>query len=129
MGGKIRDTEDEFQGADFRDEATKLLFAYDYQNRFTLRVWGTTFKPALYGACRQLGVTVLDRTMATSLLSEDGRQGARVVGATGVHTRTGRFFDPPGKSHGPLHVPAVAALVVLHRDSRSIGIPAAPVLR
>ena len=47
MGGKIRDTEDEFEGADFRDEDTKLLFAYDYQNRFTLRVWGTTFKPAM----------------------------------------------------------------------------------
>ena len=92
MGGKIRDTEDEFLGADFRDEDTKLLFAYDYQNRFTLRVWGTTFKRALYGACRQLGVTILDRTMATSLLSEDGCESSRIVGATGVHTRTGRFL-------------------------------------
>jgi len=91
MGGKIRDTEDEYAGAEFRDEATKLLFAYDYQNRFTLRVWGTTFKPALYRACRRLGVKILDRTMATSLLSEDGRQGARIVGATGVNTRTGEF--------------------------------------
>ena len=91
MGGKIRDTGDEFREADFRDEATKLLFAYDYQNRFTLRVWGTTFKQALYGACRRLGVTVLDRTMATSLLSEGGRRGGRIVGATGVNTRTGGF--------------------------------------
>jgi len=92
MGGKIRDTDDEFEGAEFRDDETKLLFAYDYQNRFTLRVWGTTFKKALYRACLQLGVTVVDRTMATSLLSEEGRHGARIVGATGVHTRTGRFF-------------------------------------
>jgi len=91
MGGKIRDTGDEFRGADFRDEATKLLFAYDYENRFTLRVWGTTFKQALFGACRQLGVRILDRTMATSLLSENGRPGSRIVGATGVHTRTGKF--------------------------------------
>ncbi|GAG38771.1 unnamed protein product, partial [marine sediment metagenome] len=44
MGGKVRDTEDEFVGAEFRDEDTKFLFAYDYVNRFTLRVWGTTFK-------------------------------------------------------------------------------------
>ena len=38
MGGKIRDTEDEFAGAEFRDGKTKLMFAYDARNRFTLRV-------------------------------------------------------------------------------------------
>lgn len=92
MGGKIRDSDDVFKGADFRDEATKLLFAYDYENRFTLRVWGSTFKSALYGECKRLGVEVLDRTMATSLLSERGRPGARIVGATAVHTRTGEFL-------------------------------------
>ncbi len=91
IGGKIRDTEDEFIGAEFRDDATKLLFAYDYHNRFALRVWGTTFKSALYEACRQLGVRILDRTMATSLLMGAGGQRSRVVGATGVNTRTGRF--------------------------------------
>jgi len=91
MGGKIRDTAGEFRGAEFRDEATGLLFAYDYVNRFTLRVWGSTFKPALYKECQRLGVRILDRTMATSLLSEGGRGGARVVGATTVHARTGRF--------------------------------------
>ena len=92
MGGKIRDTDDEFREAEFRDEATKFLFAYDYLNRFTLRVWGTTFKPALHEECRRLGVRIFDRTMATSLLSERGQQGSRVVGATAVHARTGRFF-------------------------------------
>lgn len=91
MGGKIRDTDHQFRGAEFRDEDTRLLFAYDYENRFTLRVWGTSFKPALYRACGQLGVKILDRTMATSLLSEGGRQGARIVGATGIDTRTGEF--------------------------------------
>ena len=30
--------------------------------------------------------------MATSLLTEGGRQGARVVGATGVNIRTGEFY-------------------------------------
>jgi len=92
IGGKIRDTEDEFQGAEFRDEKTKFLFAYDYENKFTLRVWGTTFKPALAKECRRLGVSVFDRTMATSLLTEGGKQGARVVGATGVNCRTGEFI-------------------------------------
>ena len=92
IGGKIRDTEDEFQGSEFRDERTKFLFAYDYENKFTLRVWGTTFKPALANECRHLGVQVFDRTMATSLLTEGGKQGARVVGATGINGRTGEFF-------------------------------------
>lgn len=92
IGGKIRDTEDEFKGAPFRDEETKFLFAYDYESRVHLRVWGTTFKPALYNECRRLGVEIYDRVMATSLLTEGGRPGARVVGATGLHVRTGEFI-------------------------------------
>ena len=92
MGGKIRDTEDEFKGAEFRDENTKFLFAYDYANKFTLRVWGTTFKPAIYNECKRLGVGIYDRTMATALLSEGGKQGAKVVGAVGLNTRTGKFL-------------------------------------
>jgi len=92
MGGKIRDTEDEFKGAEFRDENTKFLFAYDYKNKFTLRVWGTTFKPALYKECKRLGVEIYDRTMATSLLTEEGKQGTRVVGATSINGRTGEFI-------------------------------------
>ena len=92
MGGKIRDTEDEFAGAAFRDEATRLMFAYDYENRFTLRIWGTTFKPAMEKECRRLGVKIVDRVMVTSLLTEGGRNGARCVGATGFHTRTGEFY-------------------------------------
>ena len=91
MGGKVRDTEDEFIGAEFRDEETKFLFAYDYTNRFTLRVWGTTFKPALFEECKRLGVDIFDRTMATRLLTEGGNQGSRVVGAVGIHGRTGEF--------------------------------------
>lgn len=92
MGGKVRDTEDEFKEADFRDQKTKLLFAYDYEGKLHLRVWGTTFKPALYNECKRLGVEIYDRTMATSLLTEGGEQGARVVGATGLNVRTGEFI-------------------------------------
>jgi succinate dehydrogenase/fumarate reductase flavoprotein subunit len=92
MGGKIRDTEDEFKGAEFRDENTKFLFAYDYANKFTLRVWGTTFKPAIYNECKRLGVGIHDRTMATALLTEGGKQGAKVVGAVGINARTGKFL-------------------------------------
>ncbi len=90
MGGKIRDTEDRFKGADFRDEKTKLLFAYDYRTNHTLRVWGTTFKPALYKECRRLGVKIFDRVMGVGLLNQNG-PGSRVVGATGFNVRTGAF--------------------------------------
>jgi succinate dehydrogenase/fumarate reductase flavoprotein subunit len=92
MGAKVRDTDDEFVGAEFRDEATKLLFAYDYRNRFTLRVWGTTFKQALYKKCRRAGVRIFDRTMAAGLLTEGGELGGRVVGGLGVGVRTGELF-------------------------------------
>ena len=91
FGGKIRDTEGEFAGADFRDEKTGLLFAYDYENKFTIRVWGSTFKPALYKELRRLGVTVCDRTEATALLvkKEGGRK--RGIGAMGMDVHTGKF--------------------------------------
>ncbi|MGN0659058.1 MAG: FAD-dependent oxidoreductase [Emergencia sp.] len=90
-GGKIRDTENEFEGAEFRDAETKLMFAYDYKNRFTLRVWGSTFKPALYKQLKKLGVRIFDRTEATALLTavENGKK--RGIGACGMNVRTGKF--------------------------------------
>jgi len=92
MGLKIRDEEDEFAGAAFRDEETKLLFAYDYENKHTVRIQGATLKPVLYKELKRLGVEICDHVMGTSLLTEGGRQGARIVGATGIHTRTGEFY-------------------------------------
>jgi len=92
MGGKIRDDADEFKGAPFRDEATKLLFAYDYENRHTIRVWGQSFKLALYGEMLRSNVDIYNRIYVTGLLTEGGKQGARVVGATGVNVRTGEFY-------------------------------------
>ena len=92
IGAKVRDTEDEFKGADFRDEKTKLLFAYDYFNHFTIRVWGSTFKMALTRHCRRLGVRIFDRVMITGLLTEARQKGSRVVGAAGVNARTGKFM-------------------------------------
>ena len=87
FGGKIRDTEDEFEGAEFRDPETKFLFAYDYKNRFTLRVWGSTFKEALVKEMKRLGVKVYDRTEATALLvSEQGG-----AGAIGMNVHTGKI--------------------------------------
>ena len=115
MGGKIRDTGDEYLGAEGRDDKTKLMISPRYTkvhsylpgaqkpitlksnpdqklNNVVIRVWGTTFKPALKSECKRLGVEIYDRIMVTSLLTENGVQGARVVGATGFNNRTGEFM-------------------------------------
>ncbi|MCD8347936.1 MAG: FAD-dependent oxidoreductase [Lachnospiraceae bacterium] len=92
FGGKIRDTEDEFKGAEFRDDETKLMFAYDYANRFTLRVWGSTFKPSLYKELLRLGVKIYDRTEATALMTEVKNGKKRGIGALGMNVRTGKFL-------------------------------------
>ena len=91
FGGKVRDTEGEFQGADFRDEKTGLLFAYDYKNKFFLRVWGSTFKPALYRELRRLGVQLVERTEATALLTKVVNGKKRGIGAVGMNVRTGKL--------------------------------------
>ena len=98
MGVKIRDSDDEFKGAEFRDEATKLLFAYDYTAKYCIRVWGSNTKPSLYKECKRLGVEIFDHIMVTSLLNENGEQGRRVIGATGLNTRTGEFYIFRGKA-------------------------------
>ena len=116
MGGKIRDTKNEYIGAQGRDEKTQLLLSPRYTRyhsylphslfpklnlksnpdskltNLVIRVWGSTFKPALKKECQRLGVKIFDRVMATSLLSENGLPGARVVGATGFNNRTGEFM-------------------------------------
>ena len=117
MGGKIRDTENCFIGAEFRDEKTRFLFAYDYVNRYTLRVWGTTFKPALYKECKRVGIEIYDRVMATSLITDEDRHPTKVLGATGVNGRTGQFLVFKSK----------AIILCMARPSRiwlfSLGLP------
>jgi succinate dehydrogenase/fumarate reductase flavoprotein subunit len=122
MGGKIRDTNNEYAGAQGRDEKTQLMISPRYAHEHSLatdptlekeqtntnlnrkltnvviRIWGSTFKPALKKECQRLGVKIFDRVMATSLLTENGIQGARVVGATGVNNRTGEFLVFKSKS-------------------------------
>jgi succinate dehydrogenase/fumarate reductase flavoprotein subunit len=92
MGVKVRDVDDQFVGAAFRDEKTKLLFAYDYDNRFCIRVQAAKVKPALHKEMKRLGIGLYDSIVMTSLLTEGGRQGGRIIGATGVHRLTGEFY-------------------------------------
>ena len=98
-GVKVRDVDNEFEGAEFRDEETKLTFAYDYDARHCIRVvGGAGIKVAYYNEMKRLGVEIHDFVMATSLLTEGGEQGGRVVGATGVGVRTGEQ-NSGGESH------------------------------
>lgn len=113
MGGKIRDTKDEYKGAKGRDDKTKLMisprytkihsYVLDYEkigppkegeklNNVVIRVWGSTFKPALKKECKRLGVKIFDRVMGTALLTENGIPGNRVVGAMGFSNRTGEIM-------------------------------------
>jgi succinate dehydrogenase/fumarate reductase flavoprotein subunit len=93
MGVRIRDVDDEFVGAPFRDEKTKLLFAYDYENKHCIRLTGgADIKVALYNELKRLGIGLYEHIMVTSLLTEGGKQGGRVTGATGVNAHTGEFY-------------------------------------
>jgi succinate dehydrogenase/fumarate reductase flavoprotein subunit len=115
IGGKIRDTNDEYIGAIGRDEKSKMMISPRYTkvhsyvpgsqkeitlksnperklNNVVIRVWGSTFKPALKKECLRRGVKIYDRVMVTSLLTENGVQGGKVIGATGLNSRTGEFL-------------------------------------
>lgn len=102
MGGKIRDYEGQFKDEQGYDEKTKFLISPRsnpfHDTNVVIRVWGTTFKPVLRKECLRLGVKIYDRVMATSLLTEDGIQGNRVIGATGVNGRNGEFLVFKAKS-------------------------------
>ena len=98
MGMKVRDTGDDFAGAPYRDEKTRLLFAYDYDGKYCVRLFGGNLKKYLYKEMKRLGVVIYDRVMCTMLLTEGGRQGGRVIGATGVNVRTGRFYTFQAKA-------------------------------
>jgi succinate dehydrogenase/fumarate reductase flavoprotein subunit len=89
---QIRDVNDEFLGAPFPDDKTKLLYAYDYHTRNCLRVWGTGLKPVLYKQLLGAGVNLFERVMATSLLTAGGRPGEPVIGCTALNVRTGELY-------------------------------------
>lgn len=93
MGLPFRDLNDEFKGAPFRDDKTKIMYAYDYEAKTCVRLkGGAIMKPLLKAELDRLGVTIFDYVMGTSLLTEEGKVGGRVIGATGLSIRTGEFY-------------------------------------
>ncbi|GAB1477276.1 hypothetical protein MASR2M70_21140 [Bacillota bacterium] len=93
MGMEVRDAHDEFRGAPFRDEESKLLFAYDYVTRTSIRLYGGNYhKPTLAKELDRLNITRLERIMATKLLYTEENGQRRVNGAVGLHMQTGEMF-------------------------------------
>jgi succinate dehydrogenase/fumarate reductase flavoprotein subunit len=93
MGVRIRDIDDEFVGAPFRDEETKLLFAYDYENKHCIRLTGgADIKVAMYQELKRYNIDRFEHVMVTRLLNENGKRGAKIAGATGVNKRTGEYY-------------------------------------
>ena len=99
LGLPIRDVDDDFAGTATRDEKSKLCKAYDYQEMVAVKLRGGQYlKPVLYEGLRKAGVKLYERVMMTSLLTEGGKQGTKVVGATGFSMETGEFFVFHAKS-------------------------------
>ncbi len=93
LGVPFRDMDDEFKGAAFRDDKTRIMYAYDYEAKTCVRLkGGALMKPLLKAELDRLGVSIFNYVMGTSLLTEDGKVGGRVIGATGVSIRTGEFY-------------------------------------
>ena len=93
LGLNIRDDLDEFAGCATRDEESKLLKAYDYREMVAVKLHGGNYiKPVLYKGLVDAGAELFERVMVTCLLTEGGKQGARVVGATGFSLETGEFY-------------------------------------
>ena len=94
LGLHFRDEEDEFKGAPFRDDKTKIMYAYDYPTRDHIRIRGgyNIKKVMRDGLEAEENVTMYERVMITKLLTEGGKQGAKVVGATGINEQTGEFY-------------------------------------
>lgn len=93
LGLNIRDDLDEFKGCATRDEKTKLLKAYDYREMVAVKLHGGNYiKTVLYKGLVDSGAELFERVMVTSLLTEGGKQGTRVVGATGFSMEGGEFY-------------------------------------
>lgn len=93
LGMPIYDEDGDFTGQPALDEATGVLKAFDYSKVTTVRLRGGQYiKTTLFEGLRKYGAEIYERIMMTCLLTEGGKQGARVVGAVGFSLETGEAF-------------------------------------
>lgn len=99
LGLPIRDEDGDFDGNPSQDKDTKLLRSYNYNHLNSIKLRGGNFvKPVLYNGLKKEGAKLYDRVMMTALLTDGGRQGAKVVGAMGFSLETGEFYVFSAKS-------------------------------
>lgn len=99
MGLPVRDTEGYFRSSESYHKESGFLKAYDYKNLVAVKLMGGHYiKPVLYEELRRQHVKLFQRVMITSLLTENGIQGARVVGAVGFSMESGEFYIFKAKS-------------------------------
>ncbi|MBE6018389.1 MAG: FAD-binding protein [Lachnospiraceae bacterium] len=93
LGMPIYDEDGDFEGQPALDEATGVLKAFDYSKVTTVRLRGGQYiKTSLFDGLRKYGAEIYERIMMTALLTEGGKQGARVVGAVGFSLETGEAY-------------------------------------
>lgn len=99
MGLPIRDKDGLFRESEFYHRETALLKAYDYKNLTAVKLMGGHYiKPVIYEELRRLGVELYQRVMITSLLTDNGKQASKAVGAVGFSMETGEFYVFEAKS-------------------------------
>lgn len=99
LGLPIRDVDGDFTGTATLDPKTNLLKAYNYKDLVAVKLRGGQYiKPVIYEGLRREGADLYERVMVTSLLTENGKVGARVIGATGLSMETGEFYVFHAKS-------------------------------
>lgn len=93
LGLQIEDEDGDFFGTATYDKKTKLLKAYDYRELVAVKLRGGQFiKPVLYdGLRKEKNVSLFERVMATSLFTENGKQGTKVTGVAGFSMETGEL--------------------------------------
>lgn len=99
LGLPIRDKDGDFDGADTKDAETGILKSYDYTVMNSVKLRGGNYlKPVLYEGLKKAGAQLYERVMMTGLLTDKGKQGAKVVGAMGFSLETGEFYVFSAKS-------------------------------
>ncbi len=99
LGLPIRDKDGDFDGSDTKDADTGILKSYDYTAMDSIKLRGGNYlKPVLYEGLKKAGAQLYDRVMMTGLLTDEGKQGANVVGAVGFSLETGEFYVFSAKS-------------------------------
>lgn len=75
-------------GVEFVEEDGRLLKHLTPPVLESLNMWRRKYTPVIRNKTLKTGVRIMDRTMVTEMLKQDGR----VVGATGFHTVSGELY-------------------------------------